>query len=173
MSEGDCRTMLAAFGDRAAAEAHFEAIAAGRLGADLIDACVADQLSVDRKTWECWLETGSRADISGETTKLDLPVLVIAGDDDKVFGPDVARGVAAGIRRARLETVAGRGTSRAARAARSRRGAGPRVCSRPFNDCVTQGPTVGAAARNQVSIDRWRSLRRALRFVNKGVVPFL
>ena len=109
MTPDDRRQTLASFGDVAAARAHFEEITEHTLSPEQFAACVADELAVDQIAWDWWLERGSRDDISGATATLTLPVLVLAGDNDTVLGPDTAPGVAARLAGARLEIVASAG----------------------------------------------------------------
>lgn len=100
---------IAAFGDRVAARAHFAAITDHTLTPALFDVCVEDEVSVDRTAWDWWLKSGSRDDISRATSFLELPVLVVTGDNDKVLGSETARNVAADLPGSRLEIVAGAG----------------------------------------------------------------
>ena len=109
MTPTDRRKTLAAFGDHAAAREHFAAITQCTLSPILFEACVEDELDVDRAVWDWWLERGSRDDISGAVPSLTLPVLVVTGDHDTVLGSDTAPGVAARLAGARLETIAGGG----------------------------------------------------------------
>lgn len=109
MTPKDRLKTLAAFGDYAAAREHFAAITQCRLSPVLFEACVEDELNVDHAAWSWWLKCGSRDDISGVASSLNLPVLVVTGNNDIVFGPETASGVAARIAGARLETIAGAG----------------------------------------------------------------
>ncbi|WP_396643841.1 alpha/beta fold hydrolase [Microbacterium sp.] len=60
--------------------------------------------------WRAWLETGSRVDARDEVGTLDLPVLVLAGDDDADLGAAAQPGLLAGVYpRARFHTLADTG----------------------------------------------------------------
>ena len=109
IADHDRASSLKSFGSRAAAERRIAAIANHTLPLPLVAACVEDQLRVDRTAWRWWLERGSRDDISRDTILLEMPVLVVTGDKDSVLGSGVAPAVAAGLRNARLEVVAGGG----------------------------------------------------------------
>jgi pimeloyl-ACP methyl ester carboxylesterase len=65
-----------------------------RLPPDAFKICVEDELRVAEPAWRWWLERGSRDDISAATGEIDFPALVIAGDDDRVLGPDTAPAIA-------------------------------------------------------------------------------
>jgi pimeloyl-ACP methyl ester carboxylesterase len=71
----------------------------------MIERCVEDEVAVEKPAWLWWLEVGSRIDISSEVAALDLPVLVIAGDNDKVLGLRTAIEVARGLQDAELRFV--------------------------------------------------------------------
>lgn len=109
IEEEDRAQLIAEFGDRRAADAHFRKIANDSLPDRIHAECIEDQLSVDRLAWNWWLERGSRDDISARVSALSLPVLVITGDDDKVLGHRTAPAVVGGLRHARLEVIAGGG----------------------------------------------------------------
>ena len=109
MSEEDRQMTLNAFGDRAAAKAHLDEIAPGTLTPALFDQAVDDEVSVARSVWTWWLKTGSRLDISGSTQGLDLPTLVVTGDEDKVMGLKTPFGVAAGLVNAEVQVIRGGG----------------------------------------------------------------
>ena len=77
----------------------------GRLPPDVFKICVEDELRVAEPAWRWWLERGSRDDISAATGEIDFPALVIAGDDDRVLGPDTAPAIARSLPRAKLKIV--------------------------------------------------------------------
>ena len=104
MSDEDRQASLDAFGVRNAAERDMARIA-GRLSPAQMNLVVDDQLRVDRSTWRWWLKQGSRDDISVSTQGLDLPVLVIAGDDDRVLGSDTPARIARNIASATLRII--------------------------------------------------------------------
>lgn len=108
-SEAERQDTIDAFADRAAAQRLFEKITDDSLFADVFAVCVEDELRVAPRARLWWLKRGSREDISDRTRGLDLPVLVIAGDDDKVFGLKTPFKVANGLKRAEVSVVAGGG----------------------------------------------------------------
>lgn len=104
MSEDDRAASLAAYGDRRTARKQLMEIG-GRLPPDVLKICVEDELRVAEPAWRWWLERGSRDDISAATGEIDFPALVIAGDDDRVLGPDTAPAIARSLPRAKLKIV--------------------------------------------------------------------
>lgn len=105
MSDDARSKCLAEHGDRAAAAADLAAISA--LPASLLAGAIDDKLRVDAATWRWWYARGSRDDISVATARIDIPVLVITGDNDKVMGPATAPEVAGALPNARLEKIGG------------------------------------------------------------------
>ncbi|MCA1654701.1 MAG: alpha/beta fold hydrolase [Sphingomicrobium sp.] len=108
MSDDDRRASIEAFGNRQSARRQLTSIA-GRLPPALLEICVEDELRVAWPAWRWWLEQGSRADISGRTHGLQLPVLIITGDDDRVLGSDTAAQIQRGLPNATLRTIADAG----------------------------------------------------------------
>ncbi len=109
MSEQDRRNTLDAFADRAAAKAHIQKIAPGTLSPALFDQAVEDEISVAHRVWTWWLQTGSRQDICAATSGLELPTLVVTGDDDKVMGLRTPFDVARGLASAEVRVIEGGG----------------------------------------------------------------
>lgn len=108
MTEADRQASLDAYGSRRTARQQLSEIA-GRLPPEALKVAVDDELRVAEPAWRWWLERGSREDISEATRGLELPTLVVSGDDDKVFGADTAPAIAAGLADARLRVVADAG----------------------------------------------------------------
>ena len=104
MSDEDRAASLAAYGDRRTARKQLTEIGS-RLSPDILKMCIEDELRVAEPAWRWWLERGSRDDISAATAKLDFPALVIAGDDDRVLGPDTGPTIARALPRAVLKIV--------------------------------------------------------------------
>ncbi|WP_405371746.1 MULTISPECIES: alpha/beta fold hydrolase [unclassified Microbacterium] len=76
------------------------------LHSDALDAVVAQPASA----WRDWLETGSREDASALVGRLDLPVVVLGGEDDDNLGADAQPDLLAGTYpRARFERMPGAG----------------------------------------------------------------
>jgi pimeloyl-ACP methyl ester carboxylesterase len=55
-----------------------------------LEAAVADRMAAHRSAWDFWLDVGSREDITKAVEGLDLPILVITGDQDEHLGPEAA-----------------------------------------------------------------------------------
>ncbi len=55
---------------------------------DVDRAATEDLLRMEPAAWRAWLTDGSREDVSGEVGELDLPSVVIAGEDDADLGAD-------------------------------------------------------------------------------------
>lgn len=89
MTDTERSENIRAFGDRAAARKQFATIAPG-LPPALLATCVEDQLHATEAAWRWWLLDGSREDISARTRGLQLPALIIAGDNDRVLGTEPA-----------------------------------------------------------------------------------
>ena len=108
MPEAERRASLMGYESRGFARQQFTK-AAPRLSSALLDVCIEDQLRVARPAWKWWLEEGSRVDISANTDRINLPVLVISPEDDQVLGPVAATGIASALANATLRTVADAG----------------------------------------------------------------
>ncbi len=104
IAEAERRASLECYGSRRFALQQFTKTAP-RLSPTLMNVCIEDQLHVARPVWRWWLEEGSRVDISTNTDRIDLPVLVISPDDDQVLGAVVATGIASALANATLRTV--------------------------------------------------------------------
>ncbi len=104
IAEAERRASLECYGSRRFALQQFTKTAP-RLSPALMNVCIEDQLHVARPAWRWWLEEGSRVDISTNTDRIDLPVLVISPDDDQVLGAVVATGIASALANATLRTV--------------------------------------------------------------------
>jgi pimeloyl-ACP methyl ester carboxylesterase len=114
MAEAARAATIADYGNRAAAEAQCEAMTRDtapevRLPAAAIAICVEDRLRVDRSSWMWWLENGSRCDVSGRTSAIKMPTLVLSGDRDTVLDASVALGIAGSLAHAEHIVVAGGG----------------------------------------------------------------
>lgn len=68
---------------------------------------LADLRRTSPTAWRAWLETGSRIDVRDEVGRLDLPVLVLAGEDDADLGASAQPGLLSGVYpRARFHSLA-------------------------------------------------------------------
>ncbi len=109
MEESERQKTIDDFADRDAAKAHIEKITDHSLSPEVFDSCVDDEVSVDRRAWIWWMQVGSRQDISARSNGLDLPTLVITGDNDKVLGLTTPFDVAQGLGRAEVRVIQGGG----------------------------------------------------------------
>lgn len=75
--------LLATYGDRAAAEETARKITAHTLAAPMLEQVIEDSLRSSPTAWRAWLERGSREDIAAEMSKVNIPVLVVAGALDQ------------------------------------------------------------------------------------------
>lgn len=89
--EAERKRLLDTHGDRRAAEATFGKITAHALPAPVFERCVDDQLRCSPEAWRAWLEGGSREDISSDVARIDVPVLVVAGEMDDPLTADLLR----------------------------------------------------------------------------------
>jgi pimeloyl-ACP methyl ester carboxylesterase len=55
----------------------------------VFDRIVADHLRASQRGWLAWLDEGSKEDLSALVGQVAMPVLVVAGSEDKALGPDV------------------------------------------------------------------------------------
>jgi len=85
MPEGERERLLAAYGDRAAAEETARKITVRALTAPARAEIVADTLRSSRAAWVSWLERGSREDITALMPNVAVPVLVVASNSDPVL----------------------------------------------------------------------------------------
>ena len=75
-------TLLAAWGARPALEVIVDDAAVRTLSAGVRAMLIEDMLGVARQAWRSWLLAGSREDITALMARIDVPVLVMSGDDD-------------------------------------------------------------------------------------------
>lgn len=77
------------------------------LPADDREQAVGDVHRASPGAWRAWLETGSRVDVTDEVGALDVPAIVLAGEDDEDLGADAQpRLAAATFPRARFRRLA-------------------------------------------------------------------
>jgi pimeloyl-ACP methyl ester carboxylesterase len=79
-----------AFGDPSAARRALRQVASADFGGEALEAAVADRMAASRSAWDFWLDVGSREDLTQAVEGLDLPILVITGDQDEHLGPAAA-----------------------------------------------------------------------------------
>lgn len=71
-----------AYGDRTALENIINNITAATLPDAVVNSLVEDNLKASRIGWKGWTEIGSREDISGKMSDVNVPVSVISGSED-------------------------------------------------------------------------------------------
>ena len=72
------------------------------------DRIVADHLRASQRGWLAWLDEGSKENLLALAGQVAVPVLVVAGADDKALGPDVQeRETMPSFPVAALRTIAG------------------------------------------------------------------
>jgi pimeloyl-ACP methyl ester carboxylesterase len=95
MSDSKREQMLEAFPAEAAPEQdlkHAEKYISDNSTRDIplaaFDRTVADVLKMNRNAWVAWLEGGSKEDWSSRVGIVELPTLLVAGDNDSALGPE-------------------------------------------------------------------------------------
>ena len=80
--------------------------AGGKLSGEVFERAVNDNLRTSEAAWKWWLENGSREDVSTEIEKINVPVLIAAGEKDNAMTPELLeREVARRIEGTRLVIV--------------------------------------------------------------------
>jgi pimeloyl-ACP methyl ester carboxylesterase len=85
ISEDDRAHLLSSRGSSPAARATAQKITNRPPTDRLFRQVVEDNLRTARPAWEAWLERGSREDITQAASAMQVPVLVIAGDQDETI----------------------------------------------------------------------------------------
>ena len=88
MTDEDRAKLRAAWNDPMAAREIARTISRHGGGA-AYDLIVADHLRASQQGWLAWLDEGSREDLRALARQITVPVMVVAGADDKELGPDV------------------------------------------------------------------------------------
>ena len=83
MSDEDRKTLQEAFGNEEKIREHLKKITASPIEPALFDATVADNLKASEAAWNGWLEVGSKEDISADMTRVQVPLKVVGGSEDK------------------------------------------------------------------------------------------
>jgi pimeloyl-ACP methyl ester carboxylesterase len=73
--------------DRKNAEKFIRDNIASELPASIFDRTVDDVVRMNRAAWNAWLDSGSKEDWSARVGVLDIPTLIVAGEEDKALGP--------------------------------------------------------------------------------------
>ena len=105
MPEEERTRLLTTHGNRAAVET-LGKITAHPVPTPLLNLFVEDNLRSSQQAWRAWLERGSREDISADMTRIDVPVLIVAGGmDESLTAKLLRREVVRRIGGARLTTL--------------------------------------------------------------------
>jgi pimeloyl-ACP methyl ester carboxylesterase len=79
-----------AFDDPQAARNALQEVAGEDFSNAPLDQGVADRMAADRSARDFWLDIGSKENLGEAAKGLDLPILLITGDQDEHLGPDAA-----------------------------------------------------------------------------------
>ncbi len=83
IKEAEREKLLNSHGKRCAAADTVCEAAGGRLPEAIFARAIDDNLRTSEAAWRAWLEAGSREDISAEVEKINVPVLIAAGERDE------------------------------------------------------------------------------------------
>ncbi|RAK62386.1 hypothetical protein DLM85_23575 [Hymenobacter edaphi] len=89
MSGAERQVARQAFGERTAAEHTFHHITARPLPPAVQQQVVQDNLRSSSRAYHAWLQQGSREDISNQMSRVQVPCLILSGDQDRVLPPAV------------------------------------------------------------------------------------
>ncbi len=81
--ETEREKLLNNHGNRCVATETICKAAEGKLSGEVFERAINDNLRSSKTAWRAWLETGSREDISAEIGRINVPVLVAAGEKDE------------------------------------------------------------------------------------------
>jgi pimeloyl-ACP methyl ester carboxylesterase len=91
IKETEREKQLASHGNRCVATDTVCQAAGGRLPGEIFARAIYDNLRTSESAWKWWLESGSREDISSEVKKINVPVLVAAGEQDEAMTPELLK----------------------------------------------------------------------------------
>jgi len=91
INEDEREKQLASHGNRCVATDTVCQAAGGKLPGEIFARAINDNLRTSHSAWEWWLEKGSREDISSEIKKINVPVLVAAGERDEAMTPKLLK----------------------------------------------------------------------------------
>ena len=110
IDNSDRERLLRGHGQRVQAAETVRKITALFLPLPLFMQAVDDNIHTSRLAWKAWLQNGSREDISAQMPNIAVPVLIAAGECDRVLSaPMLQREVAARLSKASMTTLAGTG----------------------------------------------------------------
>jgi len=91
IKETEREKQLASHGNRCVATDTICQAAGGKLPGEVFARAINDNLRTSEAAWKWWLESGSREDISSEVKKINVPVLVAAGERDEAMTPELLK----------------------------------------------------------------------------------
>jgi 3-oxoadipate enol-lactonase len=91
MPDEERARLLIGFGDPKAAEHTARLITARAISPAIRSRIIEDNLRSSPEAWHAWLQSGSREDISERMKRIEVPVLVLAGECDAGMTPDLLR----------------------------------------------------------------------------------
>ncbi len=107
IADEDRQRLLDGYGQREQAESTAKGITAQPLSPDVLEQVIVDNLRSSHQAWIAWLERGSHEDIADRMPQLQVPVVVVVGEEDVTIPLDVQRReVLARLPQAHLHTVA-------------------------------------------------------------------
>jgi len=108
IKESERKKLLAAHGNRCIATETVCKAAGGKLPGAVFASAIDDNLRASETAWKWWLKAGSREDVSAEIRKINVPVLVAAGEKDEAMTPELLkREIVRRVENARLFVVPG------------------------------------------------------------------
>jgi pimeloyl-ACP methyl ester carboxylesterase len=100
--------LLNTHGNRCAATETVCQAAGAKLSGEVFERSVNDNLRSSERAWRAWLETGSREDISAEIGRINVPILVVAGEKDETMTAELlTREIVRCVSNSRLIVVPG------------------------------------------------------------------
>lgn len=91
MTEAERQAAEQAYGLAAEAEKTFHHITVRPLAPRIQQQVVQDNLRSNSRAYSAWLQQGSREDLSAHMNRVQVPCLILAGDQDRVLPPAVHR----------------------------------------------------------------------------------
>lgn len=91
IDEVDRELMLAAWADPAACAAMLDRATARPLVGDARERAIDDMLRSGERAWRAWVEEGSREDISADMARIEVPVTILSGVEDRAIPTAIVR----------------------------------------------------------------------------------
>ncbi|WP_338873952.1 alpha/beta hydrolase [Spirosoma sp. SC4-14] len=81
--------LLQGHGRRSGAEQTLKNITAASVSENVKEQIIADDLRTSKVAWDAWLMAGSKENIAGQLSSINIPVSIIVGTSDRALPPDV------------------------------------------------------------------------------------